>query len=91
MNESTDVALIVTSKILYNFNDLKFRKYFLKNFNLTEVLEFSSIRREIFNNAIGPGSILFYNSNMANCGDIKHISLKPNKLFYLLSSVVIQK
>lgn len=91
MNESTDVALIVTSKILYNFNDLKFRKYFLKNFNLTEVLEFSSIRREIFNNAIGPGSILFYNSNMENCGDIKHISLKPNKLFYLLSSVVIQK
>lgn len=91
MNESTDVALIVTSKILYNFNDLKFRKYFLKNFNLTEVLEFSSIRREIFNNAIGPGSILFYNSNMANCGNIKHISLKPNKLFYLLSSVVIQK
>ena len=91
MNESTDVALIVTSKILYNYNDLKFRKYFLKNFNLTEVLEFSSIRREIFNNAIGPGSILFYNSNMANCGDIKHISLKPNKLFYLLSSVVIQK
>ncbi len=91
MNESTDVALIVTSKILYNYNDLKFRKYFLKNFNLTEVLEFSSIRREIFNNAIGPGSILFYNSNMENCGEIKHISLKPNKLFYLLSSVVIQK
>lgn len=91
MNETTDVALIVTSKILYNFNDLPFRKYFLKNFNLTEVLEFSSLRREIFNNAIGPGSILFYNSNMVNCGNIKHISLKPNKLFYLLSSVVIQK
>ena len=91
INDSSDVALIVTSKLLYNLNDLKFRKYFLKNFNLTEVLEFSSIRREIFNNAIGPGSILFYNSNMKNCGDIKHISLKPNKLFYLLSSVVIQK
>lgn len=91
INDSSDVALIVTSKLLYNFNDLKFRKYFLKNFNLTEVLEFSSIRKEIFNNAIGPGSILFYNSNMKNCGNVKHISLKPNKLFYLLSSVVIQK
>lgn len=91
INNSSNVALIVTSKLLYNFNDLKFRKYFLKNFNLTEVLEFSSIRREIFNNAIGPGSVLFYNSDMKNCGDIKHISLKPNKLFYLLSSVVIQK
>ena len=91
MSQSSDVALIVTSKILYNFNDLKFRKYFLRNFNLTEVLEFSSIRREIFNNAIGPGSILFYNLDIANCEKIKHISLKPNKLFYLLSSVVIQK
>ncbi len=91
INESSDVALIVTSKLLYNFNDSKFRKYFLKNFNLTEVLEFSSIRKEIFNNAIGPGSILFYNTNMKNCNNVKHISLKPNKLFYLLSSVVIQK
>lgn len=91
INDSSEVALIVTSKLLYNFNDLKFRKYFLKNYNLTEVLEFSSIRKEIFNNAIGPGSILFYNSNMKNCGNVKHISLKPNKLFYLLSSVAIQK
>lgn len=91
INNSSYVALIVTSKILYNHNALEFRRYFLKNFNITEVLEFSSIRREIFNNAIGPGSILFYNSDMQNCGDIKHISLKPNKLFYLLSSVVIQK
>lgn len=91
INDSSDVALIVTSKILYNHNALKFRKYFLKNFNLKEVLEFSSIRKEIFNNAIGPGTILFYNSNMKNCGNVKHISLKPNKLFYLLSSIVIQK
>lgn len=54
-------------------------------------MEFSPIRKEIFNNAIGPGTILFYGSNMKNCGDVKHISLKPNKLFYLLSSIVIQK
>ena len=91
INESSDVALIVTSKILYNYNALKFRKYFLKNFNLKEVLEFSSIRKEIFNNAIGHGTILFYNSSMKKCGNVKHISLKPNKLFYLLSSIVIQK
>ena len=91
INPSSEVALIVSSKILYNFKDLKFRQYFLKNFKLVEVLEFSPIRKEIFSNAIDPGSILFYNSNIKDSGDIKFISLKPNRLFYLLKSVVVQK
>ena len=91
INKSSEIALIVSSKILYNRNASKFRKYFLEHFNLTEVLECSSIRKELFNNAISHCSILFYNSNIENSNKIKHISLKPNKLFYLLSSIVIQK
>lgn len=86
INQSSEIALIVSSKILYNRNASKFRKYFLEHFNLIEVLECSAIGNELFNNVI-----LFYNFNMENPSKIKHISLKPNKLFYLSSSIVIQK
>lgn len=88
---NTDMALISSSKVLYNHHALNFREYFLNNFNLNRVLELSPIREKIFINADGPAAILFYNKRVSNSNIVEHISLKPNKLFYLLSSIVVQK
>lgn len=90
-HSDTEVALIVTSKILYNDKAKEFRNYFLNMFKLTQVLEFSPIRQKIFNNSSSPGTVLFYNLNIKNNDKVTHISLKPNRLFYSLSSIVIQK
>ncbi len=90
-HSDTEIALIVTSKILYNDNAKKFRNYFLNMFKLSQVLEFSAIRNKIFNNSSSPGTILFYNLKVKSEEKVTHISLKPNRLFYSLSSIVIQK
>ncbi|MDP3112449.1 MAG: N-6 DNA methylase [Thermodesulfovibrionales bacterium] len=79
--EDTEIALIVTSKILYNLNDKDFRKYFLSNFLITEVLEFSSVRTIMFNEAIGPGAIIFYKKGEGKKienNEISYYALKPN-------------
>lgn len=88
---NTDIALISSSKVLYNHHALNFREYFLNNFNLNRVLELSPIREKIFINADGPAAIIFYNKRLSNSNIVEHISLKPNKLFYLLSTIVVQK
>lgn len=96
IHKSSEIALIVTSKILYNTHpkSRQFRKYFLEKFDVSEVLESSSLRKKIFKKAVGPAATLFFklkNEGKENTNNIKHISLKPSRLFYLLNSVVIQK
>jgi hypothetical protein len=91
---STQIALIVTSKVLYNLKAINFRQYFMKNFIINEILEFSSLRRGVFENAIGPGTIIFYkisNSEYSGSNIIKHVSIKPNRFFDLFRAIVIEK
>jgi len=93
-SDKTKCAFIVTSKILYNIKAKKFREYLLKDFALQEVFEISAVRRQIFNHAIGPAAILFYQyapkqDNSSNI--INHISLKPNRFFKLFKTIVIEK
>jgi hypothetical protein len=93
-SSSTKIALIVTSKILYNIRSEKFREYFLRNFAIDRVLEFSSVRRNVFKNAIGPGTIIFYrfvHNQDTRDRVIEHISLKPNRFFDLFQAIVIEK
>ena len=92
ISTKSNIALIVSSKILYKKRS-NFMNYFLKNFKINKILEFSTLRKEIFSNAVGPGAIIFYEKFSKDDKDniIEHISLKPNRLFYLLNSVVEQK
>ena len=90
-HENSEMSQIISSSILYNTNSEDFRHYFLENFNLKEILECCAVREEIFKNTKGPGCVIFYNNSINHAEPIKHISLKPNRLFYLLSSIVIQK
>ncbi len=81
----TQISFIVTSKILYNRDSNVFRtKHFFNNFKLNHILELSSVRREIFENANVPVSILFYqksNENEIKNHLINYISMKPNPYF----------
>lgn len=93
-NEKTNISLIVTSKILYNDSTKKFRKEFLEQFFVDEILETSAVRRSIFENAIGPAVIISYryaNGKYTLDNKVLHRSLKPNKFFYEFKKIIIQK
>jgi type I restriction-modification system DNA methylase subunit len=91
MNEATKCALIVTSKILYNHNALRFRQYFLENFSMNEILELSAVRSELFTNASAPSSVFFFSAKNDKDNTVKHTSLKPNIFLKYLSIIVIEK
>lgn len=90
----TTCALIITSKILYNLQANAFRDYFVDNFFIDEVLEISSVRHQIFVNAVGPAAILMFRyafgEETAN-NKVEHIALKPNPMFSLFKSILIEK
>ncbi|WP_114939633.1 N-6 DNA methylase [Mucilaginibacter endophyticus] len=92
---NTQCALVVTSKVLYNYNAKSWRKYFLTNFFVDEVFELSAVNTKIFNGAKWPAAILFYSYNHDKLdvseNVIRHITLKPNKFFNLFKTIIIEK
>jgi len=93
-SENTSCQIIVTSKLLYNLNADKFRNYFLTNFTINEVLEISSVRHQIFANAVGPAAIIKYQysfSKETKDNVIDYVSLKPNPYFAIFKSILIEK
>jgi hypothetical protein len=90
----TTCALIITSKILYNLQANTFRNYFVNNFFIDEVLEISSVRHQIFVQVVGPAAILTFryafDKNTEN-NKVEHIALKPNPMFFLFKSILIEK
>ena len=93
--DSTNVSMVVTSKILYNANAVEFRKYFLSNFCIKNILELSSVRRLIFNKAIPPVCVINYKykqDSIANLGNIiNYLTLKPNLFFKYFKTLLIEK
>ena len=80
-NKDTEIALIVTSKILYNLNARNLRSVFLNKFMISTILEFSTVRKIVFQEAIGPGVVIFYkkdsNKEIEN-NEITYYALKSN-------------
>ena len=83
---NTHCALVVASKILYNIDSQKFRKFILDTLCLTQVFELASVRREVFNKsndkAIAPACVLFYKNAFGKSTDkniITHIALKKSR------------
>ncbi len=90
----TKCSLIVTSKILYNLKADRFRNYYVNNFFIDEVLEISSVRTQIFVRAVGPAVILKFRYAFGDNTDnnkVEHIALKPNPMFSLIKSILIEK
>lgn len=93
--KNTKISFIVTSKILYNLQSKDFRtKHFFNNFKVNHILELSSVRKEIFDNADVPASIIFYEKStkeeIAN-NVIKYISMKPTIYFKKLKILILTK
>jgi len=82
---NTKCALISTSKVLYNLQSEKFRRYFLHNYFIERVFELAPVRREIFHDkAIAPACVLFFSYARGKNTDknlIEHIALKPSRFF----------
>lgn len=92
--KNTACHIIVTSKLFYNLQADKFRNYFLNNFKINEVLEISSVRHQIFSNAVGPAAIIKYQyafGNDTQANKIDYVSLKPNPYFAIFKSILIEK
>lgn len=92
--EKTVCQIIVTSKILYNLQAVKFRNYFLNNYLVNEVLEISSVRHQIFKGAVGPAAIIKYKYAFGQDtkeNKIDYVSLKPNPYFAIFKTILIEK
>lgn len=94
-SKNTKVSFIIASKLLYNRGSKNFRTdSFFNTFKVEHILELSSIRTEIFDNADVPVSIIFYkysNEEEVRKNTIKYISIKPNPLFSKLKILFIGK
>ena len=92
--KDTRISFIVTSKILYNLDTRDFRKkHFFSQFKVTHILELSSVRNDIFENADVPVSILFYeyNKDAVSKNEINYISMKPSPYFKKLKILILSK
>ncbi|MDR0911414.1 MAG: SAM-dependent methyltransferase, partial [Methanobrevibacter sp.] len=87
------IALIVSSKIFYNAQDIVFRRFLIENFNLLKIFDLSFVRKNLFKGANWPSTILFYKKiaikNLENT--VKHISSKPNYFSSIFKKIVVQK
>lgn len=93
-SQNTKCALVLISKILYNHKSEKFRKYWLKNFYIDEVLELSPVRKQLFSGATAPAIIVFYryaHKKETKSNIITHNSIKPNIFLKYLKILVIEK
>jgi len=96
VTKNSQISFIVTSKVLYNLQSKEFRtEHFFNQFKINHILELSSVRKEIFENADTPVTILFYEY----CKDKKEIlenrinytSMKPSPYFEKLKTLFISK
>ena len=99
MGAETKTAFVLTSKVLYNNQSCHFRSYFLENVQLNEVLELSSVRREVFSQSsdpsIAPACVMFYQRKQMveidNGCLVKHTSVKPSVFFSLFKVLTVEK
>ncbi len=94
-DDSTQIGFIVTSKVLYNLQTKEFRtQHFFNQFKIKHMLELSSVRKQIFENADTPVSLIFYRYSTHEKvleNTIKYISMKPSPYFEKLKLLLISK
>jgi type I restriction-modification system DNA methylase subunit len=94
-NSDTQCCFILPSKLLYNQKQpaQNFRQYLLLNTMITKMIEMSSVRKLVFENADAPAVIVVfqYTSNDCRQNRLTYISLKPNIFFKLFNIIVVEK
>lgn len=90
---NTKCSLIIPSKILYKIGDtsINFRKELLTNIQLEQVLEISSVRKQIFKEAIAPAAVFSFLCRQSSTDHkVEYISLKPNKFLRLYNLIMVE-
>ena len=93
IDKNTVIWLVLPStSILYNYEANNFRKFWLENFAIKEILDLSPVRTEIFSWAIAPTFIGFFQlSDNSEKNIVKHISIQKNIFIKKLKLLVIEK
>lgn len=92
---NTTCCFILHSKLLYNQKNpaVRFRRFMLKETEIQVIMELSSVRKLIFENANAPAAIIAFKYN--NLNNLNHtftyISVKPNIFFKLFHVMCIEK
>ena len=92
-NRDTKCCLVVPAKILYKGKgpSQDFRKKLFTKVQLSNVLELSAVRKEIFKDAIAPAVVLNFSCTPASeTHKTEYISLKPNKYLRLFNIIMIE-
>lgn len=92
---NTVCCFILHSKLLYNQKSpaVRFRKFLLKESEIQNVIELSSVRKLVFENADAPAAIVAfkYNENDNLSHRFAYVSLKPDIFFELFHIICIEK
>lgn len=93
-SSQTKIALIVTSKAIYNSNAKAFRTYFLNDFFLNRCFDLSAVNNLIFEGAGNPAMVLFfeYANGVATQGNVvEHVSIKHNIYLKRYKTLVLER
>ena len=93
--EHTACCFILHSKLLYNQKkpSKRFRKFLLNKTKIHNIIEMSSVRKLVFENADAPAAIICFSYSEENNLDniINYTSIKPNIFFRLFNVIVIER
>lgn len=93
--ENTVCCFILHSKLLYNQKkpSKRFRNFLLNKTKIHSIIEMSSVRKLVFENADAPAVIISFSYSEENNLDniINYTSIKPNIFFKLFNVIVIEK
>lgn len=93
--EKTVCCFVLHAKLLYNQKGpaVKFRKWLLEKSEICEIVELSSVRDLVFENAKAPAAIVAFKYNNQNNlnNEFLYTSIKPNIFFKLFHIICIEK
>jgi predicted RNA methylase len=94
-NENTQCCFVLRSTMFYVKNEQtkNFRDYLLTHTDILRVIELSSVRKLIFQDATAPAIVLSYKFSKRETLEnrFEHIAMKPNIFFRLFNIIVVEK
>jgi hypothetical protein len=89
---STKASFVITSKAFYNNWAEEFKKKFFSEYFVSEIFDMSAARRMVFEGAISPALILFFQyafGKSTNENSVHHNSIKANRFLKEFNALII--
>lgn len=90
-NETTIVSLLVTNAIFTNKNSKDYLDYMLSEFYIAQVINFETVKAQLFSHATYPCSILTYRCVKEKNYNFSYYAFRPNMIYRLLHHFVYDK